>query len=317
MTLYDLARLIRQNATKIASVGVVCAMVCFLCSGAYSLMKPSYKATSTIVSIGGSFSSTAGIANHIASQESKDGVTVSASPTSSNSTVTFSATAASVEAAKDACNNAANETGKQAKDSGAVNSYSVTEATSAKSTSKSPLLLGAFGFMGGAFAVVTLIALRTSIRGIVLSPKQVEELGLFYLGCVDAKPFHAGTIVANICFKSRKREDDERSRVLLHPTNKNVRVNEVGNNLSAEAGKIGMTLKKTPPLEESARTLYQGSEAEAVVVIVEEGKSTFNEIEEIEKEFEVAGINTAGFVFLPHKAQAKKAAAAGHRARKK
>lgn len=299
MTIYELLRLAQQHSRKIASVAVACALVCFVGSAAFSLVKSSYQATSTLVSIGGSFASVSGIGSSMASQESHDGVSVTASATSSNNTIVFKATGSSSEAVRNAVNTVANETGERAKSSNVANSCVVTEANEAVSTGKNPFFYAVFGLAGGAILMTAYIALRTSMRGVVLSPSRVEECGLFYLGAADGKKSSERTIVANFLFRGGQPADH--CRVLLHPTSKSVRVNEVGSMISAEARKVDVVLRKAPPLEESAYTICRGYEADAIVVVVEEGVSTVPEIEEIKREFEIAELNIAGFVYMPHK----------------
>lgn len=66
-----------------------------------------------------------------------------------------------------------------------------------------------------------------------------------------------------------------------------------------------MKLKVAPALEESVAVLYKGREADSVVVVVEGEISTFSDIDELVREFAIAGITPGGFVYVPYQGKVR------------
>lgn len=58
-------------------------------------------------------------------------------------------------------------------------------------------------------------------------------------------------------------------------------------------------------MEESVAVLYKGREADSVVVVVEEEISTLGDIDELVREFAIAGITPGGFAYVPYQGKVR------------
>ncbi len=299
MTLLELFKLLRFHAKRIVIVTVACAAVCFVGALLVSVIKPSYTATATVVTTGGSFTSVSGLATSEASSASTADATVSAAATTTNNMVTFTAKGSSSEAVLNAVNDAADALAKTAKKQQVASGATVNKAELASASGKSPLLYAAVGFVGGLFCVVAYYVLVDTARGGVHSPEAVEELGLTYLGTLQPVESRMRIVMANFHF-SNKNEGFVSKNVLLQPANPRVRIRDAYEMLAPAANEAGVVLRAAPALEESVYTLYKGRDADTVIVVVEEEVTTFDELAELVREFKIANIKAGGFVYLPY-----------------
>lgn len=136
-------------------------------------------------------------------------------------------------------------------------------------------------------------------RGTIRVPQIVDEAGLAHLGTVTKKGVAPAEILSSLKFTAQTEAGTPKT-VLLHPTNSKVKVGVVADALEAQASEEGVVLKIAPALEESVFTLFNGTEADAVIVVVEEGISALPEIDEILRDFAQAQIPPSGFIYLSH-----------------
>lgn len=301
MTLLELIKLLRLHVKRIAIVVAACTVVCFVGSLLVSVIKPSYTATSTVVTSGGVFTSVSGLADAEATSASTDGATVSATATTSNNTVTFTAKGSSSEATLSAVNDAADNLAKSAKKKQVASDAVVNKAELAKAAGKSPVLYAAVGFMGSLFCMVAYYVLIDTLRGGIHAPEAVEERGLTYLGTLSENEARMRIVVANFHF-SNKNEGFVSKNVLLQPASPRVRIRDAYDMLAPAATEAGIVMRAAPALEDSVYTLYKGREADTVIVVVEEEITTFDEVDELIREFKIANIRPGGFVYLPYDA---------------
>ncbi len=306
MTLLELCMLLRAHLKKVVVIPVACGIACLAVFAALSIVHPSYTATASLVSNGGDFTSVTGLANSTAAKA--EGVTVTASASTTNRTVTFTAKGSSSDDCVSAANAAVNELSESAVQQQVASSTVVTQAESAAKTGKSPVLYGAVGFLGALFCVVAYYVLADTMRGGVHSPEAVAESGLRYLGVLDSDEAHQRVTMANLRF-SGKNEGEFARTVLLVPTNKNVDVRSAYNQIAHAAADEGMRVGAAPSLDSAVSVLYKGREVDSVVAVVEAEVSTLGEIQELVHEFQIAGITPGGFVYMPY-ASAKKLAQA-------
>ncbi len=306
MTLLELCMLLRAHLKKVVVIPVACGIACLAVFAVLSIVHPSYTATASLVSNGGDFTSVTGLANSTAAKA--EGTTVTASASTTNRTVTFTAKGSSSDDCVSAANAAVNELSESAVQQQVASSTVVTQAESASKTGKSPVLYGAVGFLGALFCVVAYYVLADTMRGGVHSPEAVAESGLRYLGVLDSDEAHQRVTMANLRF-SGKNEGEFARTVLLVPTNKNVDVRSAYNQIAHAAADEGMRVGAAPSLDSAVSVLYKGREVDSVVAVVEAEVSTLGEIQELVHEFQIAGITPGGFVYMPY-ASAKKLAQA-------
>ncbi len=299
MTLLELIKLLRLHLKRIAIVTVACAAVCFVGALLVSVIKPSYTATATVVTTGGTFTSVSGLATSEASSASTADVAVSATSTTTNNTVTFTAKGSSSEAVLNAVNDAASALAKTAKKQQVASGATVNKAELAAASGKSPLLYAFVGFFGGLFCVVAYYVIIDTVRGGVHSPVAVEQLGLTYLGTLCPDESRMRIVMANFHF-SNKNEGFVSKNVLLQPANSRVRIRDAYEMLAPAANEAGVVLRAAPALNESVYTLYKGRDADTVIIVVEEEVTTFDELDELVREFKIANIKAGGFVYLPY-----------------
>ncbi len=304
MTLLELCMLLRAHLKKVVAIPVACGIACLAVFAVLSIVHPSYTATASLVSNGGDFTSVTGLANSTAAKA--EGATVTASASTTNRTVTFTAKGSSSDDCVSAANAAVNELSESAVQQQVASSTVVTQAESAAKTGKSPVLYGVVGFLGALFCVVAYYVLADTMRGGVHSPEAVAESGLRYLGVLDSDEAHQRVTMANLRF-SGKNEGEFARTVLLVPTNKNVDVRSAYNQIAHAAADEGMRVGAAPSLDSAVSVLYKGREVDSVVAVVEAEVSTLGEIQELVHEFQIAGITPGGFVYMPY-ASAKKLA---------
>lgn len=297
MTLLELCMLLRAHLKKVVAIPVACGIACFAVFFALSLVSPSYTATASLVSTGGDFTSVAGLADSVAAKA--EGATVTATSSTSNRTITFTAKGKSSDDCVSAANDAVNELSDSAVQKQVAAGTVVTEAESAAKSGKSPVLYGAVGFLGALFCVVAYYVLIDTLRGGVHSPDVVAESGLRYLGAVDGDEAHQRVTMANLRFSGKSKGEFART-VLLVPTNKNVDVRGAYTQIAPSANAEGMRVGAAPSLDSAVSVLYKGREVDSVVAVVEAEVSTLAEIQELVHEFEIAGITPGGFVYLPY-----------------
>ena len=288
MTLLELLRLLRFRCRKIVIVSAVCGIVCFAGALVFASIKPSYSASANVVVSGGSFSSVSGTATNIAAQASGDGVSVAAVASTSNSTLTFTGKGSSPDACIKAVNDAANSLAGNALKQQTAATAVVTEADAVTKTGKAPILY----------------VIRDSVRGGVHSPETAAERGLTFLGEVSDDESRMRIVLANFRFSGKDKDVPART-VLLVPAGKGVSVRSTCAGLARHAGETDVKLKVAPALEESVAVLYKGREADSVVVVVEEEISTFSDIDELVREFAIAGITPGGFVYVPYQGKVR------------
>lgn len=304
MSLPELLSLLRVYIKRLIVLSAVCGVICFVGSLGFSVIKPSYNATATVVTSGGSFASVSGTANSIATQMSKDGVSVSASSATSSNTVTFTAKGPDGDACVSAANDSAKKLSDSAKEQQIATSTVVSDAKVAIKTGKSPVVYGAIGFIGALFCAIAFYVLKDSTRGGIHSPEAVAGHDLVFLGMVDGDESRMRVVLANFRF-SGKDKDAPAHTVLLVPAGKDVSIRETCAGLARHAGEADVKLKVAPALEESVAVLYKGREADSVVVVVEGEISTFSDIDELVREFAIAGITPGGFVYVPYQGKVR------------
>ena len=298
MSFSEILKLLKIYVVRIIVVAIACALIGFAGAKVVAKFNPSYTATSTVVTAGGTFATATGIANSAATQASQSGVVVTATSTTTNYTITFTAKGKTKSGVINAANGAANTFSDNAKSQEAVKNTTVTLSDSAKSTHKSATFYALAGFVVGLFIMVAFYLLRASIKRAIYSPEAVSSSGLPFLGCIKGDASSARIAVANFQF-SGKDENNFSRKVLLHPTNSSVNVAGVRRVLTDQATQAGMILREAPALKDSVFTLYEGKKADAVIVVVEEGTSTLTEIEEVIREFSIADVPVGGFVYVP------------------
>ena len=307
MTILEFLKLLRLHLKSTIIIPIICAVICFASMAFISSAHPSYTATSTVVTTGGSFASVAGLAESEASKVFDNGATVEASTSTTQNKVTFTAKGTSSEFAINAANSAAANLSELANQNANVTSATVNEAKTASNSNKNPLLYALVGFLGGLFCVVVYHVLRDTVRGNIHTPEAVSACGLTYLGALSTNKARMRIVVANFHF-SNKDKNSVAKNILLHPTNSKVHIDDAYDMLSEIATEAEMDLSIAPAFEESVYTLYEGRDADTVIVVVEENVTTIAEIDEIVREFKIANINAGGFVYLPYKKKKEKKA---------
>lgn len=173
-------------------------------------------------------------------------------------------------------------------------------------TAKSPVFYTAAGFLGGLFCIASYYVLISILRGSIHTPETVIESGLTYLGMVDSDEAHLRIAVANLQFSGKDIGASGRT-VLLVPSSNKVHIRYAYTQITQAAASRGLRIGVVPSLDSSVSALYKGCKADLVVVVVEAGVSTFDEVQQLIREFDIAGVKADGFVFLPYSASAKKA----------
>lgn len=299
MTLFELGKLLRIHLKPIVVVTLAAALICGAGYALKTTLSPVYTAKAYVVTTGGTFNAVSGLADKEAiAAVTVEGATVEANATTAQNMVTFTAQAPTSSQAISAANQAASSLSDLATENAGVTSASVTNATGAARAGKSPLLYAAVGLCAGLFCAIAWFVLKDSLRGGVHSPQAVAERGMTFLGELTNDEARLRVVLANFQFAGSNNAFAQ--TVLLHPTNKDVHIQAACDMLVPVANEANVVLRTSLPLEESVDTLYQGSNADTVVVVVEENTSTLAEIDEIVREFDLAHLNAGGFVFLPY-----------------
>ena len=316
MTFIELCRLLRPKWKRIIIISLVCAVAVGCAAKVMLLVKPSYTATSTVVTTGGTFSAVSGLSQVAATEASSGKAAVTSTSSNANNTITFKGEGSSSSEVVSAVNKAAQQLSETAMSQEVVKNTSITEAISAQSAYRSPLFYSVVAFFVCIFLMIAYYIMRDSVKGGIHSPEALSKMDLRYLGVIDADEMSIHIMIANFQF-SNKEEGVASRRVLLHPTSSNVHTQIVAEILSPVAKSEGVALRKAPSLQESAYTLYKGHDADTVIVVVEENVSTLSEVEEVVREFKIANVPCGGFVYLPQfnkqiKSSKKRSASGSH-----
>ncbi|MGO5205015.1 hypothetical protein ACTQ2S_04880 [Parolsenella catena] len=153
--------------------------------------------------------------------------------------------------------------------------------------------------MAGLFVMVTWYVMKDTMQPRVWDWHSVEQgADLTFLGVVTNDRPQLSLICANLGLASTKGRHSETKRVYFIPAGDDVNGDEV----FALLGSIrysACTMALGAPLSQTPNTLFAAREADSVVVIVEEGCSALADIELIIRELKIAGVEPAGFIYLP------------------
>ena len=306
VTLLELLKLLKLHLKSIVIVTIVCAVVGFGGTTVMAKVSPSYSATASVVVSSGSVGATGGIASSVAQSRSTNGVSVKATTNSSSSTISIVAKGSSASACLNAANGTANELAATAKDQEAAKATTVSLASSAKNESPSATKYGLVAGLGGLFVIVCIVVAIDSVKRRVHDWRPIEEsTGLRFLGKLDDDPKTSNLIETNLLLSCKKDDAGKHSSgsngrcfICLIPAGKTDKAAAAANTVASASlsGKIA-SLEALPSLVDAPYTLLDHSDADAFAVVVEEEVTNYNDIELVIREFKIAGIEPAGFIY--------------------
>ncbi len=315
MTLLEFLKLLKAHLKTIVIVTVVCGVVGFGGTAAIAKLNPSYSATASVVVSSGSINAVGGIANSVAQDYSKNGVTVKATTTSSSTTVTVEAKGKVASSCINAANGAANEISNSAIDKEAAKTTTVSLAKTVKNESPSAKKYGALGALGGLFVIMCLIALRDSIKPRVRDWHVVEkDDGLRFLGKLGDETNALNLIETNLLLsrKSATGNEDVEGKhagagsanahanavVCLVPAGATDKAPLAAEAIEAAStsGKLA-SITALASIDDEPYALLGHPETDIFAVVVEEEITTYADIDQVVREFKIAGIKPAGFIY--------------------
>lgn len=296
MSLLELLKLLKKNLTWIIAVPILCFALAFGGTALYAKYNPQWSASATVVVSNGSLNAVTGIASGIAQEKTTGNVTVKAASSSGNASITITAKGSNAQACINAANAAANNAASTAEEQGAAKSTKVTHASSAKNEAPSAKKFGLIGLLGGLFIATCAIVINDCAKRRVHDWRPVEELtGLPYLGTIDASRASNQLIVANLTLANQNGSTPS-TAALIPAGNADEAASEAVRSLTETQG-CELTLNAMPSLQTSTSALFEGRKQDAVAMFVKEEVTTYFDIEQLLREFKIAGIIPAGFIY--------------------
>lgn len=319
MTLNELLKILKRRWIVPVALMVVFGLAAF----AYIqfLAPREYGASGDVIVTSGSFSGVAGLASAAADGVSGDGVSVSVKSSSQNNTITFTGKARSGDEAIAGANDAIKELESRIKQ---VDSMKIVKSEAAKATLASPggLKYGLAGAAGGLFAGCLILVGLAMISRRIYGWRSLEEAsGLGCLGTYEQAEANRSRLAASIFFAGGGAEGDH-LRACIIPAGSTLAARLAVEGLRAPAQAIGMALYEAPSLATGPQAILAARRADSVAIAIEEGVSTFTEVEDLIRELDLAGVVPAGFIYCDSvkgaaavSRTAAKAGQAGRRAR--
>ena len=296
MSLLELLKLLKKNLTWVIAVPILCFALAFGGTALYAKYNPQWSASATVVVSNGSLNAVAGIASGIAQEKTTSNVTVKATSSSGNASVIITAKGSSAQTCINAANATANNTASTAEEQEAAKSTKVTHASSAKNEGPSAKKFGLMGLLGGLLIALCAIIIIDSAKRRVHDWRPIEETGdLPYLGTIDASEAANQLIVANLSLSIRN-ENAPNTAVLIPAGNIDEAASEAAQSLAGTQG-CELTLHAMPSLQTSTSALFEGRKQGVVAIFVKEEITTYPDIEQLLREFKIAGITPAGFIY--------------------
>ena len=296
MSLLELLKLLKKNLTWVIAVPILCFALAFGGTALYAKYNPQWSASATVVVSNGSLNAVAGIASGIAQEKTTSNVTVKATSSSGNASVTITAKGSSAQACINAANATANNAASTAEEQEAAKSTKVAHASFAKNEAPSAKKNSLMGFLGGLLIALCAIVIIDSAKRRVHDWRSVEETGeLPYLGTIDVSGAANQLIVANLSL-SIQNENAHNTAVLIPAGNIDEAASEAAQSLAGTQG-CELTLHAMPSLQTSTSALFEGRKQGVVAIFVKEEITTYPDIEQLLREFKIAGITPAGFIY--------------------
>ena len=316
MTFLDMCMLLKRSIVLVVVVPIACALVGL---GIGFALPAEYETTATL-----NVSAEPASAESIAQQQaqrvaSEQGVQATTEANASTRMVVVTVTGPSSEAVQDAANEVADQTQAEmdAMFADEVETRIVSYANSATDTSRSPVLYGVLGLLIGAFAIICLIVLRVSVKNTILDPREAEDrYDLSFLGSINVKKPEktSKTLLANIQFAGNGvqrfcivpvNSKDSANLVAqeiasrFHESNRSVKLDRsyTEGDLSELASQgADVTIVTVPSVEASDKASYAAHDADAVILAIEDNRSSYNHMDVAIHELTIARANIIGFV---------------------
>lgn len=296
MSLLELLKLLKKNFTWVIAVPILCFALAFGGTALYAKYNPQWSASATVVVSNGSLNAVTGIASGIAQEKTTGNVTVKAASSSGNASITITAKGSNAQACINAANAAANNAASTAEEQEAAKSTKVTHTSSAKNEAPNAKKFGLIGLLGGLFIATCAIVINDCAKRRVHDWRPVEELtGLPYLGTIDASRASNQLIVANLTLANQNGSTPS-TAALIPAGNADEAASEAVRSLTETQG-CELTLNAMPSLQTSTSALFEGRKQDAVAMFVKEEVTTYFDIEQLLREFKIAGIIPAGFIY--------------------
>lgn len=296
MPLLESLKLLKKNLTWVIAVPILCFVLAFGGTALYAKYNPQWSASATVVVPNGSLNAVTGIASGIAQEKTAGNVTVEATSSSGNASVTITAKGPNAQTCINAANAAANNTASTAEEQEAAKSTKVAHASSAKNDAPSAKKFGLMGFLGGLFITLCTIVAIDSAKRRIHDWHPVEELtGLPYLGTIDASEAANRLIVANLTL-AYQNCSAPCTAVLIPAGNADEAAIKAVRSLTKTQG-CELTLSAMPSLQTSTSALFEGRKQGVVAMFVKKEVTTYFDVEQLLREFEIAGITPAGFIY--------------------
>ena len=296
MSLLELLKLLKKNFTWVIAVPILCFALAFGGTALYAKYNPQWSASATVVVSNGSLNAVTGIASSIAQEKTTNNVTIKAIPNSSSASIIITAKGTDAQACINAANATANYAAGTAEEQEATKSTKVTHASAAKNEAPSAKEFGLIGLLGGLFIAVCAIIMNDSTKRRIHDWRPIEETtGLPYLGTIDASKAANQLIVANLTLTNQNGSAPS-TAALIPAGNADEAASKAVQSLAATHG-CELTLVAMPSLQTSTSALFEGRKQGAVAIFVKEEITTYPDIEQLLREFKIAGITPAGFIY--------------------
>lgn len=296
MSLLELLKLLKKNIVWVLIVPFLCFGLAFGGTTLYAKYNPQWSASATVVVSNGSLNAVTGIASGIAQEKTTNNVAVEATSNSGSASVIITAKGTSAQSCINTANATANSAASTAEKQEAAKSTKVAHASSAKDEAPSAKKFGLMGLFGGLFITLCAIIAIDSVKRRVHDWRPVEEMtGLPYLGTIDASSASNQLIVANLTLANQN--DSARSTTALVPAGNVYETASKAIQSLAGTQSCELTLIAMPSLQTSTSALFEGRKQDTVAMFVKEEVTTYSDIEQLLREFKIAGITPAGFIY--------------------
>lgn len=301
MTLRDFLKVLWRKLPIV----IVILLVCLFAGHRVGVAQytTSYTATATVTT-NISTNVATGFASNVAAAATTSSVTVTAAASSSSASVTLTAKGDDPAACISAVNSAADSLQTQIKNGYAQSINSVRHAeTTTTTASRSPRLYAAAGLLiGVALAIIALAIWDAATRRIHSWQTVRETKNVKYLGTAGGSDDRQRKLATTVRLASHGENGKPADTVYLVP---------VGGTpcAPAVAKQLEETAKKSLPEEFPAvvvdetvlKSAEAATDAEHVtrsVLVVEEERSTYPDLEDALRDFDVAGLTPAGFIYV-------------------
>lgn len=299
MTLLELCRLLKTKLTFVVGLPVILTIVVF--AGCALAFPHSYEAESTLVT-SADLTVVGGIATSQAEGASADGVEVEAKSTTTNATVTFTASGSDPSACVNAANAAAQTTQKKINESYPDTIADVTAASQADDASHSPWKYALVAFFVGLFIAIVLVVIQDMIVRKVHDWASVEQAGqVRYLGTYGGDEAQRERLAVATRLAGRGSKADMAESVCLVPVGSTPFTARVADEIESSLPEPHARILVAEPLSRGPEAILDAREADSTVLVVQEELSTFGDLEDVLRELSIASVEPAGFVYVTAK----------------